>query len=256
MLGGMLGNVVDEISGKNKSGRKIKGKVILMNKSVLDINDLLSFQSAQSAINSAYDQLLGQQVSLQLISSENADSENGNKGKLGKPVSLERWRLQLPSPLAKESLFAVSFDLDEGFGTPGAILVRNNQASEFYLKTITLEDVDGAGQIHFVCNSWIYPDNQYNKPRIFFSNKTYLPHETPALLRKHREEELEVLRGDGKTELKTGDRVYDYATYNDLGDPDWNSELARPVLGGSAHRPYPRRGRTSRPPSKSGETLT
>ncbi|OMO99197.1 Lipoxygenase [Corchorus olitorius] len=230
MLGGMLGNVVDEISGKNKSGRKIKGKVVLMNKSVLNINDLLSLQSATTVMNSAYDQLLGQQVSLQLISSENADSENGNKGKLGKPVSLQRWSLQLPSPLAKESWFAVSFDLDEEFGTPGAIVIRNNQASEFYLKTITLDDVNGAGQIHFVCNSWIYPDNRYKKPRIFFSNKSYLPHEMPALLRKHREEELEVLRGDGKTELKTGDRVYDYDTYNDLGDPDWNFELARPEL--------------------------
>ncbi|OMO89323.1 Lipoxygenase [Corchorus capsularis] len=253
MLGGMLGNVVDEISGKNKSGGKIKGKVVLMNKSVLNINDLLSLQSATTVVNSAYDQLLGQQVSLQLISSENADSENGNKGKLGKPVSLQRWSLQLPSPLAKESWFAVSFDLDEEFGTPGAIVIRNNQASEFYLKNITLDDVNGAGQIHFVCNSWIYPDNRYKKPRIFFSNKSYVPHEMPALLRKHREEELEVLRGDGKTELKTGDRVYDYDTYNDLGDPDWNSELARPELGGTAHLPYPRRGRTSRPPSRSGK---
>lgn len=73
----------------------------------------------------------------------------------------------------------------------------------------------------------------------------------PAPLRKFREEELEALRGDGKAELKFGDRVYDYALYNDLGDPDKSSELARPILGGSSEYPYPRRQRTSRPPSKS-----
>lgn len=86
--------------------------------------------------------------------------------------------------------------------------------------------------------------------------QTYLPGDTPAPLRPYREEDLFNLRGDHvDRELKDGDRIYGYAVYNDLGNPDKGPKYVRPVLGGSKKYPYPRRGRTSRPPSKTGKNI-
>lgn len=96
---------------------------------------------------------------------------NGLKGKLGKPTYLEDWITTITPLTAGESAFRVTFDWDEDIGTPGAFSVRNNHHSEFYLRSLTLEDVPGQGVIHFVCNSWVYPAHKYEKDRIFFSNK-------------------------------------------------------------------------------------
>ena len=76
----------------------------------------------------------------------------------------------------------------------------------------------------------------------------YLPSETPPGLRDLRDKELKDLRGDGTGVRKLCDRIYDYATYNDLGNPDRGKEFIRPILGGKKI-PYPRRCRTGRPPT-------
>jgi lipoxygenase len=71
-----------------------------------------------------------------------------------------------------------------------------------------------------------------------------------------RDQELQNLRGDGQGERSYQDRIYDYATYNDLGDADQDESLTRPVLGGSQELPYPRRIRTGRPPSTKGKPIS
>ncbi|KAJ8447850.1 hypothetical protein Cgig2_015213 [Carnegiea gigantea] len=146
----------------------------------------------------------------------------------------------------KVSLQLVSADN----GDPGAFIIRNERHNEFYLKSVSLDGIPDLGEVHFVCNSWVYPAHHYEKDRMFFRNKTYLPHETPTPLRSYRAEELQALRGNGERELQEWDHVYDYAYYNDLGDPDSGPEYARPILGGSKELPYPRRGRTGRAPTK------
>jgi len=83
----------------------------------------------------------------------------------------------------------------------------------------------------------------------------YLPSQTPSGLRKLREDELIELRGNGEGERKKSDRIYDYDVYNDLGDPEINIKLKRPVLGGTKQYPYPRRCRTGRKHSDAGYLL-
>ncbi|WKA02866.1 hypothetical protein VitviT2T_021017 [Vitis vinifera] len=239
----MIHSIVGAITGENDK-KKIKGTVVLMKKNVLDFNDF------NASVLDRVHELLGQGVSLQLVSAVHGDPANGLQGKLGKPAYLEDWITTITSLTAGESAFKVTFDWDEEIGEPGAFIIRNNHHSEFYLRTLTLEDVPGRGRIHFVCNSWVYPAKHYKTDRVFFTNQTYLPSETPGPLRKYRKGELVNLRGDGTGELKEWDRVYDYAYYNDLGKPDRDLKYARPVLGGSAEYPYPRRGRTGRPPSE------
>ena len=81
--------------------------------------------------------------------------------------------------------------------------------------------------------------------------QAYLPSQTPPGIKDLRREDLLSLRGNGKGKRKPHDRIYDYALYNDLGNPDKDEELARPALG-CEKWPYPRRCRTGRSPTKKG----
>ncbi|KAH0766656.1 probable linoleate 9S-lipoxygenase 5 [Solanum tuberosum] len=240
-----LGEIVDAIIG-NTDGKNVKGRIILMKKIFLDFTDI------NASVGDEVVDFLGEKVSIQLISgSIHDDPENGVEGKRSNPAYLEDWLTHITPIIAGESTFSVTFDWDhKEFGVPGAFIINNFHLNEFFLKSLTLEDVPNRGNIHFVCNSWVYPAFRYKSDRIFFANQAYLPSETPEPLRKYRENELVTLRGDGTGKLEEWDRVYDYAYYNDLGDPDKGEEYARPILGGSSEYPYPRRGRTGRKPTK------
>ncbi|KAM3375001.1 putative linoleate 9S-lipoxygenase 5 [Capsicum galapagoense] len=240
----LLEKIVDVISGKNDDGKKLKGTVVLMKKNALDFNDV------NASFLDGVLEFLGKRVSLQLISSVHGDPANGLQGKRSKPAYLENWLTTRTPLVAGESAFDVTFDWDEDIGVPGAFIINTLHFNEFFLKSLTLEDVPNHGKIHFVCNSWVYPAKTYKSERIFFANQAYLPHETPEPLREYREKELVTLRGDGNGKLEEWDRVYDYAFYNDLGDPERGEAYARTILGGSAEFPYPRRGRTGRKPTK------
>ncbi|OMO86527.1 Lipoxygenase [Corchorus olitorius] len=229
--------------------QKIQAIVTAAKKTEAEHND---FGDKLSGILTFFQELTNNKISLRLVSADKTVDPNNIElgGKIGEAVYLEKW---VQRPNHGDIEFDVNFDWNEDFGTPGAILVQNHHNAEFYLKSVELKNVPGhQGPIKFTCESWVYSwGKDYNKTdRVFFADKTYLPHETPTGLFKYREEELRTLRGNGKDEeLKESDRVYDYAKYNDLGDPDTSLALQRPVLGGSVMFPYPRRGRTSRKPS-------
>ncbi|MQL85416.1 hypothetical protein Taro_017933 [Colocasia esculenta] len=188
----------------------------------------------------------GKYVVLQLSSIAQLHQSTGS-GKLSREARLKD-RKKTKHGKTKTLTYRVSFRVEPSFGVPGAVLVENGHRHEFFLSSLTLEMGDSR-RIHFDCNSWVYPLSQTKAHRVFFSNTSYLPSQTPEALRKLRVEELESLRGDGEGERKKWERIYDYDLYNDLGDPDKGPSHARIVLGGSPAYPYPRRGRTGRPPT-------
>ncbi|KAK7381796.1 hypothetical protein VNO80_00343 [Phaseolus coccineus] len=204
------------------TGHQAKGRVVLMSKNVLDFKERVS-DSATAIFSPKF--------SIKLISSEETDGQRGKVGKETFPEKDQPGSSSLPTLGEGQAAFNIYFKWDEGFGIPGAFYIKNLQQAEFFLLSLTLADIPNRETIHFVCNSWVYNAKKYKKDRIFFSNKTYLPHETPTPLVKYREEELKSLRGDGKGKREEHDRIYDYDVYNDLGDPDKNVDLARDVLG-------------------------
>jgi hypothetical protein len=102
-------------------------------------------------------------------------ADNGNRGRVGAEANLELWLTGLPSLTTGESKFGVTFDWEVAkLGVPGAIIVKNHHSSEFFLKTITLDDVPGRGTLTFVANSWVYPQSKYRYNRVFFTNDVSL----------------------------------------------------------------------------------
>ncbi|KAG6403145.1 hypothetical protein SASPL_135362 [Salvia splendens] len=185
--------------------------------------------------------LLGRTILVELVAAD-LDSKSG----LEKPT-VQAYARKIGSD-DNSTFYEATFEIREDFGEMGAVLVENEHHREMYVKSIALDGLP-SGAIHINCHSWVQPKFDNPTKRVFFSNKSYLPFQTPSGVKILREKELQILRGDGKGERKTSHRIYDYDVYNDLGDPDNDEDSARPVIGGPDH-PYPRRCRTGRPRTK------
>ncbi|KAK7319063.1 hypothetical protein RJT34_03775 [Clitoria ternatea] len=188
---------------------------------------------------------VGQGIQIHLISHQIDPVTNSGKS----VQSYVRGWLPKPSKVSYIVEYAAEFSVPSDFGCPGAVLITNLHSKEFYLLEIILHGFTG-GPIFFPANTWIHSRNDNPESRIIFNNQAYLPSQTPDGIKDLRREDLLSLRGNQHGEKKHHERVYDYATYNDLGNPDKDEELARPVLG-CHDMPYPRRCRTGRPPTRS-----
>ncbi|CAD5165103.1 unnamed protein product [Musa acuminata subsp. malaccensis] len=187
---------------------------------------------------------MGKNVVMELVSTE-IDPKT-RKPKTSNRAALRGW-FEKKNTKAERVVYTAEFAVDSSFGEPGAITVLNRHQSEFFLESIVVEGF-ACGPVHFACNSWVQPTSVHPNNRVFFGNKPYLPSQTPAGLRELRQQELKALKGDGNGERKLTDRIYDYDTYNDLGNPDKGIEFARTTLGGEK-MPFPRRLRTGRAPT-------
>nr|CAD1827206.1 unnamed protein product [Ananas comosus var. bracteatus] len=223
---------------------RISATVTVRRKKKEDIGEMIANQIDACANK------MGRSVVLELVSTEIDPITKGPK--TSKPAELMN-KSEKKDVKARQVVYTVEFTVESGFGEPGAITVLNRHHREFFLESVVADDFD-SGPVHFTCQSWVQPARIQPKKRVFFTNKPYLPSETPPGLRELREQELKELRGDGTGERKLTDRIYDYATYNDLGNPDKGTEYARRVLGGD-RVPYPRRLRTGRPPTISGKLM-
>ncbi|KAJ4817934.1 Lipoxygenase [Rhynchospora pubera] len=207
-------------------------------------------ETIANQIDAYSDKIVGRSVLLELIGTQ-IDPKTGGP-KTSKRTHLKGW-FDKKDLKAEKVVYTADFMVDSTFGEPGAITILNRHQREFYLESIEVQGFP-TGTVHFTCDSWVQPNKIQPNKRVFFTNKPYLPSETPLGLRRLREMELMELRGDGKGERKMTDRIYDYDIYNDLGNPDKGTELVRPTIGGAESLPYPRRLRTGRPPTETDES--
>ncbi|KAM7251104.1 hypothetical protein ACFE04_022987 [Oxalis oulophora] len=187
---------------------------------------------------------IGQGISIQLVS-QHLDPIT-NSGKIVQ--SFVRGWLPKQAKASHIVEYTANLKLPSDFGHPAAILITNLNAKEFYLLEIVIHGFPPA-PIFFPANTWIHSRNQNPQTRIIFTNHTYLPSQTPPGIKDLRREDMLSIRGTGKGHRNYHDRVYDYDIYNDLGNTDKDDDLARPILG-TQERPYPRRCKTGRHPTK------
>ncbi|KAL4335203.1 hypothetical protein GQ457_07G043520 [Hibiscus cannabinus] len=217
------------------------GSVVKASVTVQQTAGLLSNLGFERGLDDIQD-LLGKSLLLELVSAE-LDPKTGQE----KTIKSYAHRVKQEGD---DVTYEADFKVGPGFGELGAVLVENEHHKEMFVTEIVLEGFNYSNLITVTCNSWVEPKSVDPQKRIFFTHKSYLPSQTPSGLKRLRKEDLVELRGNGKGERKKSDRIYDYAVYNDLGNPDSDPSLKRPVLGGNKQFPYPRRCRTGRPPCK------
>ncbi|XP_058755726.1 linoleate 13S-lipoxygenase 2-1, chloroplastic-like isoform X1 [Vicia villosa] len=231
----VMGSSGDDDDTNSKSQNLIKVKAIVTLK---HSDDGLLRNLVDGGIQQV-EELVGKTLVLELVSNELDQAAYYLEKEMVKGSA------QFTEEKEGDEKYEAEFKLSKDFGKVGAILVENEQHKEVFLKSIVLHGFSD-GPINFTCNSWIQPKHDSPAKRAFFTDKSFLPSQTPKGLRRLRKEELVLLRGNGEGERKESDRIYDYDVYNDLGDPDISIELKRPVLGGTKQYPYPRRCRTGR----------
>ncbi|XP_068666589.1 lipoxygenase 6, chloroplastic-like [Aristolochia californica] len=227
-------------SRTSMSDINIKAVITIRKKMKEKLNDKIE-ESWESFLNG-----IGQGIMIQLVSKE-VDTVT-KVGAKSAETAVRGWFSTSPNHHYIIE-YAANLTVASTFGQPGSIIITNLHPKEFYLMEIVLHGFT-EGPVFFPANSWIHSRNDNPYGRVIFCNQSYLPSQTPSGLKELRAAELVRLRGNGRGERKKFDRIYDYACYNDLGNPDKDEDLARPVLGGE-ERPYPRRCRTGRPPCSS-----
>ena len=94
---------------------------------------------------------------------------------MGNKTYLEGFVTSAPFLGAGQCAFDVHFRWDSDMGIPGAFYIENKmKGGEFFLVSLTLQDIPNHGTINFVCNSWIYNYKKYKTERIFFANKVIM----------------------------------------------------------------------------------
>lgn len=69
-----------------------------------------------------------------------------------------------------KTYYESTFEITEGFGEIGGVLIENEHHREMFVKSIVL-DGSPSGPININCDSWIHPKSDNPEKRVFFSNK-------------------------------------------------------------------------------------
>lgn len=91
------------------------------------------------------------------------DGEETMKPKMSKKAMLQ-WSKDRSD--VDMTTYNVDLKIEPNFGVPGAIYVSNHYEDEFFLASISVQEI-----VQFGCRSWIQPAKLNSQTRIFFSNK-------------------------------------------------------------------------------------
>ena len=90
------------------------------------------------------------------------------KGKLSEKANLNYGKSSVRNG-EKIITYKIKFQVEQEFGIPGAILIKNKDKHRFFLQSASLS-IPNNQTIQFDCNSWVYPVKQTGADRVFFSN--------------------------------------------------------------------------------------